>query len=170
MQWPLTSQSHGVTHQGCQIFKPKFPIWVNFGGSCNGRCWYITWPFCLLNSYLIYFVATRYIFWLLGIFFPFWYFAPRKIRQPWHLDIFAASNKKKLFQKSFSLSGTEVRALAVAEPNLFTWRGVPFQVPKPFRVLRDIDVKASSKLWQIFKRGQFFTSPLVPRGEICPLG
>jgi hypothetical protein len=23
------------------IFKPKFTIWVNFGGSCNGRCWYI---------------------------------------------------------------------------------------------------------------------------------
>jgi hypothetical protein len=20
------------------IFKPKIPIWVNFGGSCNGRC------------------------------------------------------------------------------------------------------------------------------------
>jgi hypothetical protein len=22
------------------VFKPKIPIWVNFGGPCNGRCWY----------------------------------------------------------------------------------------------------------------------------------
>jgi hypothetical protein len=25
------------------VFKPKIQIWVNFGGSCNGRCWYILW-------------------------------------------------------------------------------------------------------------------------------
>jgi hypothetical protein len=45
------------------IFKPKIPIWVNFGGSCNGRCWYILWPFglsyghlvYLFNGYLVYF-------------------------------------------------------------------------------------------------------------------
>jgi hypothetical protein len=29
------------------FFKPKIPIWVNIGGSCNGRCWYIIWPFGL---------------------------------------------------------------------------------------------------------------------------
>jgi hypothetical protein len=23
------------------VFKPKIPIWVNFGGPCNGKCWYI---------------------------------------------------------------------------------------------------------------------------------
>jgi hypothetical protein len=28
------------------IFRPKIAIWVNFGGSCNGRCWYILWKFC----------------------------------------------------------------------------------------------------------------------------
>jgi hypothetical protein len=27
------------------IFKPKIPIWVNFGVSYNGRCWYSSWPF-----------------------------------------------------------------------------------------------------------------------------
>jgi hypothetical protein len=27
------------------IFKPKIPIWVNFGGSCIRRCWHILWPF-----------------------------------------------------------------------------------------------------------------------------
>jgi hypothetical protein len=27
------------------IFKPKLLFWVNLGGSCNGRCWYILWPF-----------------------------------------------------------------------------------------------------------------------------
>jgi hypothetical protein len=23
------------------IFKPKIPIWVNFGGPWNGKCWYM---------------------------------------------------------------------------------------------------------------------------------
>jgi hypothetical protein len=25
------------------VFKPKIQIWVNFGGSAIGRCWYILW-------------------------------------------------------------------------------------------------------------------------------
>jgi hypothetical protein len=39
------------------FFKPKILIWVNFGGSCNGRCWYILWklgPFCDLLLYYLY--------------------------------------------------------------------------------------------------------------------
>jgi hypothetical protein len=39
------------------VFKPKIPIWVNFGGSCNGSCWYILWPFGLFYGHLVYFVA-----------------------------------------------------------------------------------------------------------------
>jgi hypothetical protein len=43
------------------FFKPKIQIWVNFGGSCTGRCWYIlcmdTWsilrPFVILYGHLI---------------------------------------------------------------------------------------------------------------------
>jgi hypothetical protein len=27
------------------VFRPKIPIWINFGGSCKGWCWYILWPF-----------------------------------------------------------------------------------------------------------------------------
>jgi hypothetical protein len=27
------------------IVKPKFPIWVNFGGPWNGKDWYILWHF-----------------------------------------------------------------------------------------------------------------------------
>jgi hypothetical protein len=38
-----------------KYFKPKFPVWVNFGGCCNGRCWYI-------------FTAIRYILWPFGMF------------------------------------------------------------------------------------------------------
>jgi hypothetical protein len=26
---------------GWFVFKPKIQIWVNFGGSCYGKCWYI---------------------------------------------------------------------------------------------------------------------------------
>jgi hypothetical protein len=39
------------------IFKQKIQIWVNFGGSSSGRCWYILWPFGL-------FTAICYIFWI----------------------------------------------------------------------------------------------------------
>jgi hypothetical protein len=35
------------------IFRPKIAIWVNFGGSCNGRCWYILWTFGLFYNHLI---------------------------------------------------------------------------------------------------------------------
>jgi hypothetical protein len=29
----------------CVIFKPKIPIWVNFGGQWIRHCRYILWPF-----------------------------------------------------------------------------------------------------------------------------
>jgi hypothetical protein len=44
------------------IFKPKIPIWVNFGGSCNRRCWYILWPFGLLYCNLVYFAVIWYTY------------------------------------------------------------------------------------------------------------
>jgi hypothetical protein len=34
-------------------FKPKIPIWVNFGGSCNGRCCYILWSFGIFYDHLV---------------------------------------------------------------------------------------------------------------------
>jgi hypothetical protein len=46
-----------------RIFKPKIPIWVNFGGSCNERCWYILWLFGIFYGQLVYFVAIWYILW-----------------------------------------------------------------------------------------------------------
>jgi hypothetical protein len=35
--------------------------WVNFGGSCNGRCWYILWTIGKFYSHLVNFVAIWYI-------------------------------------------------------------------------------------------------------------
>jgi hypothetical protein len=65
------------------IFKPKITIWVHFGGSCNGRCWYVTWLFGLFYGYLVFLCPLhRYNLWLFGIFFPFWQVVPRKIWQP----------------------------------------------------------------------------------------
>jgi hypothetical protein len=42
-------------------FQTQIPIWVNFGGSCNGRCWYI-------YGDLLYFTASWYNKWLFGFF------------------------------------------------------------------------------------------------------
>jgi hypothetical protein len=39
------------------VFKPKLPIWVNFGGSCNGKCWAILRPFEKFYCHLVYFVV-----------------------------------------------------------------------------------------------------------------
>jgi hypothetical protein len=74
------------------IFKPKIRIWVNFGGSCNGRCWSIFGHLAyVFYGHLVYFVAIRYILGLYDNFFTFWYVVPntiryvlpRKIWQPW---------------------------------------------------------------------------------------
>jgi hypothetical protein len=91
------------------IFKPKIKIWINFGGSCNPRSWYILWTFGIFYGHLVYFMDIWYILWTFGIFYghlvyfmdiwyilwtfgifcgnvvyfpPFWYVVPRKIRQP----------------------------------------------------------------------------------------
>jgi hypothetical protein len=65
------------------IFKPKIPIWVNFGGSWNGICWYILWPFSIFYGRFVYFVTIRYIRWSFGIFFPVLVFCVRNIWQTW---------------------------------------------------------------------------------------
>jgi hypothetical protein len=43
---------------------------VNFGGSCDGRCWYILWPFGLFDGHL----SIFYSFWV--YFMVIWYFFP----------------------------------------------------------------------------------------------
>jgi hypothetical protein len=57
---------------GCRVarwfvFKPKIQIWVNFGGSYNGKFWYILLPFGLFYCYWKYFMDIWYIFRRLGI-------------------------------------------------------------------------------------------------------
>jgi hypothetical protein len=51
------------------VFKPKIPIWVNFRGSCDGRCWCILWPFvrfdghlAIFSSFLVHFMVIWYVF------------------------------------------------------------------------------------------------------------
>jgi hypothetical protein len=36
-------------------FQTKNPKWVHFGGSCNGRCCHILWPFGQFYCHLVYF-------------------------------------------------------------------------------------------------------------------
>jgi hypothetical protein len=43
-------------------FQTKIPIWEKFGGSCNGRCGYILWPFGLFYGHLVYFMVIWYIY------------------------------------------------------------------------------------------------------------
>jgi hypothetical protein len=43
------------------VFKPKIPIWVNFGGSRNERCFFIFYGhFGLYYGHLVYLVAIWY--------------------------------------------------------------------------------------------------------------
>jgi hypothetical protein len=41
------------------VFKPKIPIWVNFGGPENEKCWYILWSFG--NVVAIGYIVSRQI-------------------------------------------------------------------------------------------------------------
>jgi hypothetical protein len=74
------------------IFKPKIPIWVNFGGPLNGKCWFILRPFGIFNArplgkfygHLVYFTAMSNILIYLhpfgifyGIVMVIWYISPR---------------------------------------------------------------------------------------------
>jgi hypothetical protein len=43
------------------FFKPKIPIWVNFGGPCNGKSWYMLKPLEICYGHLVYFVTIRCI-------------------------------------------------------------------------------------------------------------
>jgi hypothetical protein len=52
------------------IFKPKFPIWVNFGGPWNRKCWYILLSF-------EYFEVILYIIRAFGNVVVIWYIFPR---------------------------------------------------------------------------------------------
>jgi hypothetical protein len=52
------------------IFKPKIPLWVNFGGPWVGKCWYILWPFGIFYGYLGYFMTIWYILCSFGTFCP----------------------------------------------------------------------------------------------------
>jgi hypothetical protein len=54
----------------------KSPIWVNFAGSCNRRCWYILWPFCIyylpfgiFYGHLVYIAAICYILRSFGLYY-----------------------------------------------------------------------------------------------------
>jgi hypothetical protein len=70
-------QSISTTVEGWYIFKPKIPIWVNFGGPKIGKCWNILWPFGMFYGHLVQCVFIWYIFPFLDMYLP------RKICQPW---------------------------------------------------------------------------------------
>jgi hypothetical protein len=51
------------------LFKPKVQIWVNLGGSCNWRWWYILRPFGLYYGHLAYITAIWPILRPFGLFY-----------------------------------------------------------------------------------------------------
>jgi hypothetical protein len=51
-----------VENKVARFSKQKGPLWVNFGGSCNGRRWCILRPFGIFYGHLVYFTAIWYIF------------------------------------------------------------------------------------------------------------
>jgi hypothetical protein len=57
------------------IFKPNPPIWVNFGGSYNGRFKHIRWPFGKFWRVLQW--KILHILWPFGIFFGYFVYFSR---------------------------------------------------------------------------------------------
>jgi hypothetical protein len=66
------------------IFETKMPIWVNFAIKYVGILY---GHLVFLRQFGIVYDLIRYILWLFYIFSPFWYDVPRKIWQPWSVDM-----------------------------------------------------------------------------------
>jgi hypothetical protein len=79
------------------VFKPKIQIWVNFGGSLNGRCWYILWTLGPFYGLLLYFMDIWYRLWKSGIFSPGLVFSAKKSGSP--------GGKKKIVGTNPNASG-----------------------------------------------------------------
>jgi hypothetical protein len=65
------------------VFKPKIPIWVNFGGPYIGKCLYILLSLGIFYGDLGYFMTFWNILYSFGTFVRLWYHVPIKIWQPW---------------------------------------------------------------------------------------
>jgi hypothetical protein len=63
---------------GWFVFKPKIQIWGNFGGSCNGRCWYILWKLGPFYGLFLYFMDIAIVRGNLVYFFPVLVFCTKK--------------------------------------------------------------------------------------------
>jgi hypothetical protein len=85
------------------VFKPKIQIWVNFGGYCYGKSWYILWPFGLFYGH------WKYFLWPFGIFCGNWYI----FRRLGILDRGKSGNPGHAICRKFSLLGRIF--------NLLTW-------------------------------------------------
>jgi hypothetical protein len=84
-KWRLQEKIHALQFGVARwyIFKPKIPLWVNFGGSYNGRCCYMLSTFGLFYGQSVYFMPISIYFIVIWYIFPqFLYVVPRKIWQP----------------------------------------------------------------------------------------
>jgi hypothetical protein len=67
------------------IFRPKIPIWANFGGPWNGKGWYIMYmtiwnilqPFQIYYDHFKYITTIWYNLWHFGNLEAIWYIFPR---------------------------------------------------------------------------------------------
>jgi hypothetical protein len=109
------------------VSKPEIQIWANFGGSCNGRCWYIFGTLGPFYGPFVYFMDLWYIG--IGVIWcrsPFWYFIPRKIWQPWaaSLSFLMESRPAKVDHESNTRQSTRVKSGKVKDDLKFSsrWR------------------------------------------------
>jgi hypothetical protein len=94
------------------IFKPKIPIWENFGRSWNGRCYghlgYFT------HGHLVYSVAIWYILLSFSIFSPFWYMYQEKSGNPNSSDIL--QNLALFWTKNAQFFGENIFKIITSAP------------------------------------------------------
>jgi hypothetical protein len=82
---------HNPTDRRCRttrvarwfFLRSKIPIWVYFGGPCNGKCWFMSifynlCPFVIIYVHLVLCMADWCSLCSFGIFFPFWHVWTKK--------------------------------------------------------------------------------------------
>jgi hypothetical protein len=141
------------------VFKPKIPIWVNFGEPLNGKCWYISWP--LEHSMVIWYnlwpfgIVCRHLF-----FFPIRCVWTKKNLATLPLSIYSVGKFSKVFERFFEIKVDRARRPFARHSTESSY--VTFLVSPPNSLLSKVTMSKKSRKCQknlenverIFKRSK----------------
>jgi hypothetical protein len=104
------------------LFEPKISIWVNFGRSCNRRCWYVLWPFGIFYRHLGYFMTILYTLCLFGTFFLVWVYCVDKDLATL-VNISISVNKVTMMKRRILMASFKIHSKNILDLRILKLRG-----------------------------------------------